>query len=63
MPVILAPVDYEMWLDPKVDEPVKLQHLLTACGDDELVAEPVSTHVNRVANDDPRCIEAERTLF
>jgi len=63
MPVILATGDYGTWLDPKVDEPGMLQHLLTACGDDELVAEPVSTHVNRVANDDPRCIEAERTLF
>jgi putative SOS response-associated peptidase YedK len=63
MPVILAPGDYGLWLDPTVDEPGKLQHLLTSCGDEELVAAPVSTHVNRVANDDPRCIEAERTLF
>jgi putative SOS response-associated peptidase YedK len=63
MPVILAPGDYSLWLDSKVDEPGKLQHLLEACGNDELVAEPVSIHVNRVANDDARCIEAERTLF
>jgi len=27
------------------------------------VAEPVSTHVNRVANDDPRCVEVQRALF
>jgi putative SOS response-associated peptidase YedK len=63
MPVILAPGDYALWLDPNVSEPGQLQHLLAPCGDDELLAEPVSTHVNRVANDDPRCIEAERTLF
>jgi putative SOS response-associated peptidase YedK len=63
MPVILAPNDYGLWLDAKVNEPTKLQYLLASCGDDELMAEPVSTHVNRVANDDPRCIEAEKLLF
>ena len=63
MPVILAPGDYEQWLNPDVQDPAMLQHLLEACPHDELVAEPVSTHVNRVANDDPRCIAAERALF
>jgi putative SOS response-associated peptidase YedK len=63
MPVILAPGDYDMWLDPDIQDAAALQHLIAPCGDDELVAEPVSTHVNRVANDDPRCIEAERMLF
>jgi putative SOS response-associated peptidase YedK len=63
MPVILTPGDYGMWLDPDIQDPAALQHLIAPCGDDELVAEPVSTHVNRVANDDPRCIEAERMLF
>jgi putative SOS response-associated peptidase YedK len=63
MPVILAPGDYELWLDAHVEDTGKLQHLLAPCGDEELVAGPVSTHVNRVANDDPQCIEAERTLF
>jgi putative SOS response-associated peptidase YedK len=63
MPVILAPSDYALWLDPAVADPNQLTHLLAPCGDDELVAEPVSTHVNRVANDDPKCIEVERSLF
>jgi putative SOS response-associated peptidase YedK len=63
MPVILAPADYALWLDPGVSEPGQLQHLLAPCGVEELVAEPVTTHVNRVANDDPRCIEVQRSLF
>jgi putative SOS response-associated peptidase YedK len=63
MPVVLAPGDYPLWLDGSVVEPARLQHLLAPCGEDELVAEPVSTHVNRVANDDPRCIAVERSLF
>lgn len=63
MPVILAPSDYALWLDPTVEDPGTLHHLLESCGEDELVAEPVSTHVNRVANDDPRCIAVQRSLF
>lgn len=63
MPVVLAPCDYAMWLDPKVEDPGALKHLLAPCGEEELVAEPVGTHVNRVANDDPRCVEVQRSLF
>jgi putative SOS response-associated peptidase YedK len=63
MPVILAEGDYALWLDPSVSEPGDIVHLLAPCDDDELVAEPVSTHVNRVANDDPQCIEVQRALF
>ena len=57
MPVILSPNDYDLWLDPTVDDPAALQYLLTQCGDHELVAEPISTYVNKVGNDGPKCIE------
>jgi len=63
MPVVLAPGDYEMWLDAGIEDSAAIQHLLMACGEDELIAEPVGTHVNKVAHDDPRCIEVQRTLF
>jgi putative SOS response-associated peptidase YedK len=63
MPVILAPCDYAMWLDAKIEDPAALQHLLAPCSDEELIAEPVGTHVNKVANDDPTCIVAQRFLF
>ncbi|MEX0611319.1 MAG: SOS response-associated peptidase [Pirellulales bacterium] len=63
MPVVLAANDYGLWLDHTVGDPAKLAHLLAPCGDDELVAEPVTTHVNRVANDDPKCIEVQQSLF
>jgi putative SOS response-associated peptidase YedK len=63
MPVVLAPGDYGMWLDPNVEDPAALQHLLAPCAEAELVAEPVGTHVNRVANDDPGCVEVQRSLF
>ncbi len=63
MPVVLAPPDYDAWLDSKVEDPAAIQHLLAPCSDEELVADPVGTHVNRVANDDPRCVEIQRSLF
>jgi putative SOS response-associated peptidase YedK len=63
MPVVLAPTDYAMWLDPKIEDPAALQHLFEPCGNDELIAEPVGTHVNKVANDDAKCIAVQRSLF
>lgn len=63
MPVILAEGDYALWLDRAVEDPEQLRHLLAPCGEDELVAEPVSAYVNRVANDGPQCIAVERSLF
>lgn len=63
MPVILEPGDHALWLDPTVQDPAAVQHLVAPNDDKAIVAEPVSTHVNRVANDDPRCVEVERALF
>jgi putative SOS response-associated peptidase YedK len=63
MPVILAESDYATWLDPTIQDPVAVMPLVGPCGEDELIAEPVSTHVNRVANDDPSCIQVQRALF
>jgi putative SOS response-associated peptidase YedK len=63
MPVILAPGDYQLWLDPAVEEPTTVAHLIAPCDAEDLIAEPVSTHVNRVANNDPRCVEVQRALF
>jgi putative SOS response-associated peptidase YedK len=57
MPVILSASDYSLWLDPTVTDPTPLEHLLAPAAEDALVAEPVSTHVNNVRHDDPRCVE------
>ena len=63
MPVILEPNDYELWLDPKVQDPAAVQHLVVPNDDPAIIVEPMSTHVNKVANDDPRCIQVQRALF
>ena len=50
MPVILPPQDYDPWL---AEEDVPLAPYPA----DDMTAHPVSTLVNRPANDDPRCVE------
>ncbi len=57
MPVILHPRDYDLWLDPRVQDTEQLQSLLRAYPPEEMEAFPVSHLVNRPGNDDPRCIE------
>lgn len=57
MPVILRPKDYELWLDPKVQQAEALQPLLSAYPSEEMDAYAVSRFVNSPKNDDPRCIE------
>ena len=50
MPVILSPDAWDAWL---AGDEVPLG----PCPADAMTAHPVSTHVNRPANDDPRCVE------
>lgn len=57
MPVILPRAAHGPWLDPAVEDKALLQDLLVPAPDELLEAVPVSTHVNKVQNDDPRCIE------
>lgn len=58
MPVILAPADYDRWLDPAVQKADLLQPLLRPFPADALAAFPVSTRVNNAKNEGPTCIEA-----
>ncbi len=55
MPVILAPEDHEAWLRPAGTE--THQGLLRPCAPEIMQAWPVSTVVNRPANDTPETIE------
>ncbi len=57
MPVILAPDQYERWLDPKVQQPDAVQTLLRPYPDEEMAAYPVGLRVNSPRNDDPVCVQ------
>jgi putative SOS response-associated peptidase YedK len=56
MPVIVAPEDFDAWLDA-ARPPEAAEALLKPAPAGVLTAYPVSTRVNKVANDDPGVIE------
>jgi putative SOS response-associated peptidase YedK len=51
MPVIIRPEDEALWLDAELTDPERLQPLLVPCAAGAMVASPVSTALNRPAND------------
>jgi putative SOS response-associated peptidase YedK len=53
MPVILAPSDYDQWLDTTRDPAA----LIRTYDGDDLVTWPVSTRVNKPENDDPAILQ------
>lgn len=57
MPVILPSEDYELWLDPDVNEPDLLLPLLAPYPVEDMEAYPVSRRVNSPSNDEPGCVE------
>jgi len=57
MPVILSPDDYAKWIDPAPAAPADLQPLLAPFPAESMGAYPVSTLVNRPANDRPDCVQ------
>ena len=57
MPVIVKPGDYDLWLDPGVQDAKRLQPLLVPYTSEAMAAYPVSTLVNNPRADDPKCIE------
>ena len=63
MPVILDEADYDLWLDPAMNDKERLRPLLAPCPAKLMKAEPVNTRVNSVRNDDPKCVALEQELF
>jgi putative SOS response-associated peptidase YedK len=56
VPVTIAPVDFERWLDCRDDSTDAVMALLTPPQEGEFAWHEVSTRVNRVANDDTQLI-------
>lgn len=61
MPAFLAPDDWDLWLDPDVDDVAALSRLLRPAPEQLLVAHPVDPMVGNVRNKGPELI-AEITL-
>lgn len=62
MPVILAPEDYDTWLDPAENKGEVFQPLLKPFPSDMMQTYPVSTYVNSPKNNSPQCIQASTFL-
>lgn len=57
MPVILAPEDYESWLDPGNQDTHSLQQALRPWPAERMEGWPVSRRVNRPTNDGPELVQ------
>ena len=57
MPVIIPTEQYDLWLDPKVEDVTQLERLLQPFPSDKMTAYPVSTLVNSPKNDLAECVE------
>ena len=66
MPVVLTRDQFDLWLDPEVDEPKAILPLLQPCPDDWLTRTAVGAYVNSVRNQGPECVKpvpVQRGLF
>lgn len=64
MAVMLRPEDYDLWMDPDMNDPEPLLELLKPYPAEEMEAFAVNKTVNNARNDVPECIEPiESTLF
>jgi putative SOS response-associated peptidase YedK len=63
MPVILDQDQYLTWLDEAFDDVESLKSMLGPYASERVALRPVSTYVNSVRHDDPRCVEPEERLF
>ncbi len=57
MPVILDPKDYDLWLDPQVQDAERLLPLLKPFPAEKMGVHPVSSVVNSPAHESPDCIK------
>lgn len=57
MPVILAPNDFDAWLDADQQDAAKASRLLKPLPAEKMDAWPVSAYVNKAANEGERCIK------
>jgi putative SOS response-associated peptidase YedK len=57
MPVIIDPENFDLWLDPKMEDAEKLQPLLVPHAVEGFEAFPVSRNVNSPAHDAADCVE------
>ena len=61
MPVILPRSSYDLWLNPGIHDPKRLEPLLVPFPTEQMEAYPVSRLVNDPGTDMPECIRSIET--
>jgi putative SOS response-associated peptidase YedK len=61
MPAILQPDDFDLWLDPKVQQVERLRPLLKPAASGILAIYPVSSYVNKATHEGAECLEPVRS--
>lgn len=61
MPVIVAPRDYDRWLDPKALTEELMRSIFRPYPAETMTAHPVGPWVNSVSREDPRCAQPADT--
>jgi putative SOS response-associated peptidase YedK len=62
MPAIIAPANYDLWLDRRVSDKNEIMGYLDSTPSSRLVTYPVSSRVNSPMHDDKHCIEPAANL-
>ena len=62
MPAIIAPANYDLWLDRSVSDKNEIMGYLDSSPSSRLVTYPVSSRVNSPMHDDKHCIEPAANL-
>jgi putative SOS response-associated peptidase YedK len=62
MPAIIAPANYDLWLDRRVSDKDEIMGYLDSTPSSRLVTYPVSSRVNSPMHDDKHCIEPAANL-
>ena len=57
MPAIIAPADYDSWMDPELTDKDEIMGYLTSSPSSQLVMYPISSRVNSPKHDDEGCIK------
>lgn len=58
MPCILCPVDYDSWLNPRLNDPAAIQKMIYPYAGNNLTVRAVNRYVNNARNEGPGCLDS-----
>ncbi|MBD3190744.1 MAG: hypothetical protein GF308_08870 [Candidatus Heimdallarchaeota archaeon] len=62
MPAIISPDNYDLWLNPTMNRPDRLNPLLQPFESSAMIIYPVSSYANNSQNEGPKCIKKQKGI-